>query len=92
MSLSGIDKLEAKIKLLIKEHRRIQKLNQKYLLAFKEVQDEKKSLEIELQESHSQLGKVNQLQTHINKLEDEKTLLQAKLSSIVSDLDTLEFL
>ena len=92
MSLNEIEELEDKIKLVVKELRRLQSQNKKYLLAVEEVQEQKKSLELELEEFRHQMDQVDQLVAYTKKLENEKALLQSKVKNIVKDLDTLEFL
>ena len=92
MPFNGIEELEAKIQLVVKELRRLQRQNKKYLQTVQEVQDQKKSLEVQLEDYRQQMSKVNELAAYTKKLEDEKTLLQSKVKNIVDDLDTLEFL
>jgi chromosome segregation ATPase len=92
MAFNGIEELEARIQLLVKELRRLQKQSKKYLQIVQEAQDQKKSLEVELEEHRQKMSQVNELVAYTKKLEDEKTLLQSKVKNIVDDLDTLEFL
>jgi|SaaInlStandDraft_2_1057019.scaffolds.fasta_scaffold64700_1 DNA invertase Pin-like site-specific DNA recombinase len=92
MPFNGIEELEVKIQLVVKELRRLQRQNKKYLQTVQEVREQKKSLEIELEEYRQQMSQVDDLAAYTKKLEDEKTLLQSKVKNIVDDLDTLEFL
>ena len=92
MPFNGIEELEAKIQLVVKELRRLQRQNKKYLQTVQEGREQKKSLEIELEEYRQQMSQVDDLAAYTKKLEDEKTLLQSKVKNIVDDLDTLEFL
>ena len=92
MPIKELEKLETKIKLVLKEVRRLQNENKKYSLKVKEVQEQKKSLAAELEKCRKQMEQLTQLETLNKKLEDEKTLLQSKVSDILSDLDKLEFL
>jgi len=92
MPFEAIEKLEAKIKLVVKEVHRLQKENKRYSLKTKEVQEQKKSLEAELEKYRKQTAQLTKLEAFNKKLEDEKILVQSKVSDILNDLDKLEFL
>ena len=92
MPFKEIEQLEIKVKLVLKELRRLQRENKKYLLKVQEAQEQKEIFQAELEKALLQIELLTQLEGTNKKMQDEKTLLQSKVSDILNDLDTLEFL
>ena len=91
MSFQKLEQLETKIDLVLKEAHRLQQQNGKYVLKIKEVQGEKKSLQVELEECRKQLARITQLEAQNKKMENEKTLFQNKVNDILNNLEKLDF-
>lgn len=92
MPSKELEKLEAKIALVVEELRRLQEENKTYLAEIKTLRNGKRSLEAELDKFQGHALSLAQLESSNQKMEDEKAYLQSKMKNILSDLDKLEFL
>lgn len=92
MPFNKLEQLEIKIDLILKEVHNLQQENAKHLLKIEEIQEEKKSLQMQLEEYKKQMEQVTHLKSSNKKMEDEKVLFQSKVDDILDNLDKLEFL
>jgi regulator of replication initiation timing len=92
MPFKKLENLENKIDLILKEVHRLRQENEKYLLIVNKVQEEKKSLQLEIEEYRKQMAQITRLEASHKKMEDEKILFQSKVNDILNNLDKLDFL